>query len=256
MPIHIIHDEYESLSDFMVNGFLHLHLADDIFLNNDDIEEMKKNNYEGVCTFTIDYDPFHKKKYVFVCVNGDDERTGVFLKPVVIPDLEFVEYFHPFDEPPIEQEHYNYWTFEPYVEHKPSKTNMIGLDGEIQRIKNSPFVTENDINYQIEENVIPAPLMDVESAKKINIYDKMEKDNFMGKIKRYVVYNTGEKVVEDYFIEAISDGMLVLNTPNVRNISNIPMQIQLYDVDYENTIMNVCIPYDVKYIPYSNLEPI
>ena len=256
MPILIIHDEYESLQDYMENGYMHLYLGDDMFLNNNDIEEMKKNNYEGICTFTIDYDPFHRKRYVFACIKGDDEKTGVFLKPVIIPDLEFVDYFHPSDEPPIEQEHCNYWTFEPYVEHKPSKTNMIGFDGEIQKIGNNSFVTENGINYQIDENLIPASMLEVETAKELNIYDKMEKDNFMGKIKRFVVYNTGEKVVENYFIEAIADGMIILTTDNARNISNIPAFIRLYDVDYENNIMNVCIPYDVKYIPYSNLEPI
>lgn len=256
MSIHIIHDDYESLSDYMVNGFLHLYLADDIFLNNEDIEEMKKNKYNGICTFVIDYDAFHKKRYKFVCVCGDDEKTGVYLKPIVIPDLEFVDYFHPFDEPPIEQEHCNYWTFEPYVEYKPSKTNMMGFDGEIQKIGNNPTVIENGINYQIDADLFPAPMMDISSAKKLGLFDRMEKDNFMGKIRRYVVYNTGEKAVEDYFIEAISDNMIILNTSNVRNISNIPSQITLHDVDYENNIMNVCIPYDVQYIPYSNLEPI
>lgn len=255
MSVHIIHEDYESLSDYMENGFMYLHLDEDIFLNGKDIEEMKKNKYEGVCTFTIDYNVFNRKRYKFVCVGEDEDGTGVFLKPILIPDLEFVEYFHPADEPPIEQEHYNYWTFKPYESFKPSKSNMIGFDGEIQKIGDNEYVTENGINYQISNDLFPEPMMETETAKQMEIYDRMKKDNFKGKIKRYLVYNTGERVVEDYFIEAVTDEYLILSTENPRNMSNMPTQITLYDVDYENNTMNVCVPYDVKYIPYDNMTP-
>ncbi len=261
MSVEIIYEQYESLSEFMIKGYVFLELDNDIFLKNH-IKELKKNKYNGICSFNIIKNTFQRKKYDFACIEPDYNEEHILLKPIFIPDMEFNKYFHLTDESSEkidEPEYHNYWTFTAYKKsaYKTDKNEFVNFEGNVvEKSKNDSFVTENDINYQTTETEFQTPCIDVDSLKEWDLLSKMEEDNFMGKIKRYIVYNTGEKAVEEYYIDSVEDDEIFMSTNSIRNTSNIPTQIKLYDVPYDNPVKNVYTEYKLEYIPYSNLEPI
>lgn len=258
MSIEIIYEQYESLSEFMIKGYVFLELDKDVFLKNH-IEELKKNKYNGICTFNIIKNTFQRKTYDFACIEPDYTEDFLLMKPIKIPDLDFNDYFGLVGEEPVDQEYHNYWTFTSYQPsaYKTDKNEFVNFEGNVvEKSKNDSFVTENSINYQTTETEFQTPCVDINSLKEWDLLSKMEEDNFMGKIKRYIVYNTGEKAVEEYYIDSVEDDEIFMSTNSIRNTSNIPTQIRLYDVPYDNPIMNVYTEYKLEYIPYSNLEQI
>ncbi|MBO7210067.1 MAG: hypothetical protein J6V44_03520 [Methanobrevibacter sp.] len=255
MTIEFAGETYKNMEDYMENGYILVGLDERTFTQRE-IRKIKQNNYQGILKFTVYED--NPIDYEFICLKYDlQNQESIMLKPIMIPNRKIFSYFTAHEniddnetEAPLTIQ------FIPYTKkaYKTKKDELIDFFGFKRKMKEGDlYVVDDGINYQVVEDIFPSIQLPLTTAKDLNVLFNAKRDNYMGTIRKRVIYNTGEHAVQDYNIQYVDEENMYLEPISPRNVLNIMGYIHLND-DYENDIINVCVVDTTEYIPYSESE--
>lgn len=231
----IFGETYNSILDYMLNCSFYIPVSG--VFDEEHASIASKYDFEGKYTFEIEDSSSNKKYYNFVCRDIFEENNEELLEliPIELPDSDLFQIF----DDKLNGSYIPY-----YEEYTPdnfqtNENELVDYFGNVRQIEyGETYVTENGINYLVNEEddnlIVPK-----EYLEDIDILKDMEKDDYYGVYLEEYIYNTGEHVFEEYYIEDIDDENIYLEKDDEipRNRYRIPSYLEFDEDDGKSYII-------------------